>query len=274
MIQLMKIFSYLKSIWQNKSLRNFLVLVIITLLFLRQCNKISNLKQDLVQTENITNRSFNNYKAAQDSVRVLKLDNGNMVSTIKSYEFDIANLEEGQKDLIKRYSKALGLNKDLSKINTMLAAEIKIKDSILADLSVTKIDSLTDLVKFNKFDDFGSGNTRLLKGSMFVYRDVNNILYRDPVFAIKQEISLFAAIENIEGQDEIKISTKYPGLTITDIENISLINTKLNQRNEKTAGWSVGFGVGYGVNLNNNQVISYGPSLGVGLFYSPKWLRF
>ena len=109
---------------------------------------------------------------------------------------------------------------------------------------------------------------------MYVYRDSNHISYRDPNFSISQEMSLFAAIENVDGQDEIKISTSYPGLTITDIENINMINTKLNQRNEKTAGWSVGFGIGYGVNLNNNQVISYGPSLGVGLFWSPKWLRF
>lgn len=272
----MKIFSYLKSIWQNKSLRNFLVLVIITLLFLRQCNKISNLKQDLVQTENITNRSFNNYKAAQDSVRVLKLDNGNLVFTIKSYEFDIANLEDKQKALIKRYHKALDLNKDLDKIKSLLSVEIKIKDSIVADLLVTKIDSLTDLVRFNKFDNFGKndGNTRLLQGSMYVYKDSNNILYRDPIFAINKELVLFAAIVNVDGQDEIKITTDYPNLIIKDIENINMINTKLNQHNEKTAGWSVGFGVGYGVNLNNNQVISHGPSLGVGFFYSPKWLRF
>lgn len=244
------------------------------LFMLRQCNQISTLKQELVQTEESASRNFNNYKAAQDSVRVLKLDNGNMVSTIKSYEFDIANLEDEQEVLIKRYRKALGLNKDLDKVNTLLATEIEIKDSLLADLSVTKIDSLTDLIKFDKFDDFGNGNTRLLNGRMYVYRDSNHILYRDPSFVISQEMSLFAAIENINGQDEIKISTSYPGLVIKDIENINLINTKLNQRNEKTAGWSVGFGVGYGINLNNSQVVSYGPSLGIGLYYSPKWLRF
>lgn len=269
---LIKIYNFFKNL-DTKALA-FIIGALLMLFMLRQCNQISNLKQELVQTEESASRSFNNYKAAQDSIRVLELDNGNMVSTIKSYEFDIANLEDEQEVLIKRYRKALGLTKDLEKINTLLSAEIKIKDSLLADLSVTKIDSLTDLVEFNKFDDFGNGNTRLLQGSMYVYRDSNHILYRDPNFSISQEMSLFAAIENVDGQDEIKISTSYPGLTITDIENINLINTKLNQRNEKTAGWSVGFGIGYGVNLNNNQVISYGPSLGVGLFYSPKWLRF
>lgn len=83
-----------------------------------------------------------------------------------------------------------------------------------------------------------------------------------------------AAIEDNDGYNELKISTGYPGLTISDIENINLINTKLNQRNEKKAGWGIGVGVGYGINLNNNQVISTGPSIGIGVYWSPKWLRF
>jgi len=277
MLQLNIALKFLKDIWQNKGLRNFLLIVIVVLLFLKQCNQISNLKQDVAQTEEKAERNFNNYKAARDTVRILELANGNQAATIKSYEFDIANLEDTQKKLIAKYRDALDLNKDLNKVNSLLSAEIKIKDSLLAELSVTRIDSLTDLVKFNKFDDFGSGNTRLLNGSMTVFRDGNRLLYRDPIFSIEQELSLFASIEDVDGQDEVKITTQYPGLTITNIENINLINTKLNQRAEKaakTAGWSVGIGVGYGVNLNNNQVISYGPSLGIGLFWSPKWLRF
>lgn len=277
MLQLKAALGFIKGIWENKGLRNFLLILIAVLLFLKQCNQISNLKQEIVQTEETATRNFNNYKAARDTVKILELANGNQASIIKGYEFDIANLEDSQEELIAKYRRALDINKDLNKVNSLLSAEIMIKDSLLAELSVTRVDSLTDLVKFSRFDDFGSGNTRELKGSMTVYRDGNRLLYRDPIFSIQQELSLFASIEEVDGQDAIKITTQYPGLTITDIENINLINTKLNQRAEKaakTAGWSVGIGVGYGVNLNNNQVISYGPSIGVGLFWSPKWLRF
>jgi len=83
-----------------------------------------------------------------------------------------------------------------------------------------------------------------------------------------------AAIEDNKGYDEIKISTSYPGLNISNIENINLINTRLNKKQKKKAGWSVGVGFGYGINLNNNQVISTGPSIGLGVYYSPSWLRF
>lgn len=274
MITFKKLIDLFFSIWSNKNLRNFILIAIVFLFTLNQCNRISNLKNELALSEQNTQRALNNYRASKDSVRTLLLDNGYMISTIKSYEFDIANLEDEQEALIKRYREALGLNKDLEKINTLLATEIEIKDSLLADLSVTKIDSLTDLVEFNKFDDFGNGNTRLLRGNMYVYRDSNHILYRDANFYILQEMSLFAAIENIEGQDEIKISTSYPGLTIKNIENINLINNRLNQINQKSTNWSIGLGVGYGININNTHAINHGPNLSIGLFYSPKWLRF
>ena len=276
MITLTYVLDKLKAIWQNKQLRNFLIIVLVALLFLKQCNQISNLKREVDQVEETADRNFNNYKAAQDTVRLLELKNGKQAATIKSYEFDIANLEEEQHGLIAKYRGVLDINKDLNKVNTLLSADIKIKDSLLAAISVERIDSITDKVTFDRFDDFGHGNTRNLAGSMFVYRDGDNLLYRDAIFSIQQEMSLYAAIEDADGdsQDEIKITTDYPGIIITDIENINLINSKLNQKYEKKSGWSIGLGVGYGVNLNNNQVISYGPSLGIGLFWSPKWLRF
>ena len=83
-----------------------------------------------------------------------------------------------------------------------------------------------------------------------------------------------AAIENIDGADRLKLSTSYPGIEIKDIENINLINTRLNRKVQKKSGWSIGIGVGYGINLNNNQVISTGPSIGLGVYWSPKFLRF
>jgi hypothetical protein len=96
----------------------------------------------------------------------------------------------------------------------------------------------------------------------------------DSKFELTQTLSLMAAIENIDGADRLKLSTSYPGIEIKDIENINLINTRLNRKVQKKAGWSIGIGVGYGINLNNNQVISTGPSIGLGVYWSPKFLRF
>ena len=76
MITLTYVLDKLKAIWQNKQLRNFLIIVLVALLFLKQCNQISNLKREVDQVEETANRNFNNYKAAQDTVRLLELKNG------------------------------------------------------------------------------------------------------------------------------------------------------------------------------------------------------
>ena len=84
---------------------------------------------------------------------------------------------------------------------------------------------------------------------------------------------------NVHSLDNYEIGLKeneQPGCHyhIGDIENINLVNSRLNRKDQKKSRWLVGFGVGYGVNLNNNQVISTGPSIGLGIYWSPKFLRF
>jgi hypothetical protein len=111
-------------------------------------------------------------------------------------------------------------------------------------------------------------------GNMFITKLPNGFNYSGATFDIGQKISLLAAIETVDGADQLKLSTAYPGLTFSNIENINLINTRLNQKPVKKGGFAIGVGLGYGINLNNNQVISTGPSIGFGLYYSPKWLRF
>lgn len=267
----------IKNISLSRTALTFIAGAIFVLLFLKQCNTISSLKQEVKTAEASANRNYNNYLVSKDSVRVLKSKNGDMISTIKGYEFDIANLTEDQKKLIKKYNGVLNLNKDLNKINSLLRAEIRIKDSLLAEASVVVIDSTTSKINFKKYDDFGKGNTRSLNGSTIVSYDRLNGRFNvigPNQFNIEQTLTLSAAVEEVDGFNTIKIATSYPGLTIGNIENINLINSKLNQRAEKKAGWSIGVGVGYGINLNNNQVISVGPSIGLGLYWSPKFLRF
>lgn len=263
-----------KNILSNKNTLTFVLGALIVLLFLRQCNQTENLKQELELVQETSDRNFNNYLASKDSVNQLIAENGNLISKIRSYEFDINDLKDDQDELVLKYRKALNLNKDLNKVNTLLSADIDIKDSLLANVTSSEIDSTTTKLTFSKFDDFGNGNSRNLMGNMLITKYDTGFNYGNASFDIEHSISLLAAIERINGADQLKISTSYPGLSFSNIENINLINTKLNQKPKMKGGWSVGIGIGYGINLNNNQVISTGPSIGLGLYYSPKWLRF
>jgi hypothetical protein len=265
----------IKNILSNKTLVTFIAGALFVMLFLRQCSQISNLKQDVKFAQEDADRNLNNFKAAQDSVTVLRNDNGDQLAQIRSYEFDLSNLQESQKDLTNKYKKVLALNKDLKEVNSLISANLEIKDSLNVTTTTETIDTTTTKVNFSSSQDFGNGNSRSLSGfSTFKY-DLGKFEVVDTKFELTQTLSLMAAIEAGEdGADRLKLSTSYPGLEIKDIENINLVNTRLNRQAEKKSRWMVGFGVGYGINLNNDQVISTGPSIGLGLYWSPKFLQF
>ena len=264
----------LKDISINRTTVTFVIGFVFALLFLQQCNRNASLKQKVDTITRDSERNLNNYIAARDTIRTVITKNGDLISEIGSYEFDISNLNQEQESLINKYKKVLDINSDLNRVNSLLSTTINIKDSIIANSNISIVDSNNSRLTFTKFDDFGSGNTRNLSGELLITKIDTGFIYGDPLIRLSQTMKLSAAIEEVDGLTQLKISTRYPGITISDIENINLINNKLNQRNKKKAGWSIGVGVGYGINLNNNQVISTGPSIGVGLYYSPKWLRF
>jgi hypothetical protein len=237
--------------------------------------RLRNLEQQVKIANENTQREINNAEAAKDSVRIIKGENGKLTYTIKSYEFDIANLRADQKALTDKYVKALSLNKKLEGVNSLLMVDIEVKDSVIASLRSTKIDSVTTRFDFNATDDWQNGNSRKITGFLNVKRGLDNSLTAtNPILTLEQRIKLLASIEEKDGIQSVKITTDYPGLSFNDIENINLINNKLNQKPEKKAGWSVGVGVGYGVMLSPSQIVTVGPTIGLNLIWSPKWLRF
>ena len=265
---------FIKKIFGNKNTLTFVLGALFVLLFLRQCDQVSSLKQDVKYAKEDANISLNNMLASQDSVSVLTNKYGDQVAQIRSYKVDLSIKDNELIKMTNKYKRALDLNDDLSSVNSLISAELEIKDSLLANTSVTQIDSTTAEVKYESFKDYGSGNSRSLFGTSTLKYDFGQFRVLDSKFELKQTLSLFAAIESVDGADKLKLSTSYPGIEIKDIENINLINTRLNRKLEKKSGWSIGIGVGYGINLNNNQVISTGPSIGLGVYWSPKFLRF
>lgn len=266
-----------KYIPTNKTTVQFIALVILVLLLMQQCSKNSTLKQDVETAQMVANRNFNNYKASQDTIKFERNRNGELVAVKLAYEFDINTLTAENKRVIADYQKALGLNKDLKGVNSLLRAEIKVKDSIInAQSSVVNTSDSTATVSISDEKKWDKYNWRTFNGTVDLLRNkkTNNLTVLSNKFNFEQGIELKAAIINEDGVNKLKITSPSPGVLFTNIENINLVNDKLNQKAEKKSGWSVGVGVGYGINLNNNQVISVGPSINVGLMWSPKWLRF
>lgn len=250
---------------------------ILVLFMLQQCNTISSLKEDLNKSKERAENNLNNYIALTDTVKYYENKNGDLIAEVKSYVFTVEDFKKANYKLLDKYILALNLNKDLKGINSLLKTEINLKDSLLANSTIQIINDTTKRIKFAKTDNFGKGNTRNIKGSVDVFETKDTSYVSNTKIIIDQNVTLLASLETTKNGNIVKITSEYPGLKINSIENINLINNKLNANNtniDKKAGWSIGMGIGYGINLNNNQKISYGPSINLGLYWSPKWLRF
>lgn len=273
MITLIKILDWFRSL--DKKALAFIGGAVLVLFMMQQCNRISDLKYEIEQVEIEAENNLNNYIAANDSVRYFRTLNGDMVAQVSSYQFTVQDLQRANSNLFKKYKRTLQLNRELEGVKNLLQSELEIKDSIIASASSTRLNDSTDLIEFSDYKDFGDGNSRDLAGSLIVTKLDSALIASDVRIRTSQSITLRAAVEEIDGRDQVKISTSYPGLTISSIENINLINNKLNESPyQKKAGWSVGIGVGYGVMLNNGQNLGFGPTIGAHLIWSPKWLRF
>lgn len=255
----------------------FIGVVILVLLLLQQCNSNASLKREIKQVQMVADRELNNYKAGQDTIRIERNKNGQLVAQKLAYEFDINSLTDSNKKAIADYQRALNLTKNIKNINSLLRTEIRVKDSIINSKGtvITLTDS-TSTIKFDDVKNWDKYNWRRFNGTLDVLRNkkTNSLSVTSSRFDFEQGIELKAAILNENGVNSLKITTPYPGIEFTNIENINLVNDKLNQKNEKKAGFSIGIGAGYGINLTPNSVITVGPQIGIGLYWSPKWLRF
>ena len=258
----------------NKNTIIFAILAILVFSLLQQCNSNQNLKREIAQVQRVSDRNLNNYKALQDTINLEKNRYNDLVSSIRSFEYDINTLTDENKRLIRKYNKQLNINSELENVNNLLSTTLTVKDSIInANGAVTVVEDTikVDVADENNFDKY---NWRRFNGRISLLRDSSSYSLFSSKFSIEQGIGLRAAIIDENGYEKLKITTPYKGVTFTNIENINLVNDRLNKKYEKKAGWSLGVGFQYGINLNNNQVISTGPSIGIGLYWSPKFLKF
>jgi hypothetical protein len=259
----------------SKNTLIFIGVLVFLLIFLQQCNSNSKLKRELENTKKISERTFNNYKASLDTLRIVRGQNGQLIAERLSYVYDINSLTDENKKQIEQYKEALDLNKKLKGVNSLLSAQLKIKEQIINSKNdVVKVNDSIYKINFSDSKNWDKYNWRQFNASLDIKSSKNDLSVIGSDFNWKQGVQLKAAVLEENGINTLRITSSYPGLEFTDIENISLVNDKLNQKPVKKTGWSVGIGAGFGLNLTPNQVITVGPQIGIGLYWSPKWLRF
>jgi hypothetical protein len=259
---------------QNYNSIKYILLIVFVMLFLHQCNQIQQLKTEIKQVEVVADRNYNNLIASQDSIKTYIDENNNLVSQIKSFEFDINDNNLKNKTLLKKYSSVLNENKKLKSINTLISTELNIRDSIINSQSDIVQDSTSITIKFNDEKKWDTYNWRTFNGQLKLIKNESKYSILNSKFNFDQGISLKTSIINENGRNILKITTPYDRIKFTDIENINLVNDKLNPILQRPKNWSIGIGIQYGININIDQFVSNGISVGIGVQYSPNWLRF
>lgn len=271
----------LNSVYNLVTNRLFLLGVIVVLIFLsiRQCEKSGNMEMEI-------KREHNNYLASMDSVRIIKKDRDRLIVEKSQMELKISELSEEQKELIKK----LGL-KPTGGGAPSVVTEIKI---VYVDRFInvpTKVEKDKDgkeSITFTHSPKMNGKNSLTISGKIPYTLDIiKSPEKEDLVFAklnpgvaeldIKQNIDLVTGIYRDPKTKRLmtRVSTEYPGITFSDVNSFSIIDTKENRDALKGERKPFGLGINLGLGIAGNQNGIYpGIYMGVGIHYSPRFLQF
>ncbi len=224
-----------------------------------------------------------NIAALQDSVRVLKDENGKLEFAKASYSMELSELEKTNITLANE----LKINKNkvatLVSTNITLKEEIDEKDATIAsnqkerDDLKTKMDELGNLTKPNEIDwnwDYTKEGLEFkLKGlnTFLVQTKDKNIFiknYENKITEIETKLNLMVGVrynEDLKVWEAYSKST-YQNLKI-DIE--SYIDQDIFFKSTKNSDvWVVSLYGGYGINSSNSlNTLEFGPSIGISVGY-------
>lgn len=207
----------------------------------------------------------NNIKAEQDSIRTLKFENGILSQKLSFQYVNDKDFINQKPEIAKEFKKELNL-KNLENVENLTKISSNVKDTIKPTIIFYTNNDKSINFNIEKYNDFGNNNTRLLKGYIN-YKNKDSI---DSQFTLEQNITYHSAIvQNKDGQKEFKITTDYPGVKFTEINNYEL-NSLLNIKKSKNKHiWGFGITAGW-VLMQKNNTIQSGPGVAVGLTFSPK----
>ena len=253
----------------------YILIIVFVLAFVYQCDKTNQLKTRLKATKVVAQRNLNNYKASLDTIDTLRNVKGDLVSSVRSFEFEVNNLSTKNKKLLEDVRRTLNVNQKLTNIKNTLNARLEIKDSLLeATTQITYQNKDSIQLNINDQKKWDKYNWRKLNADITLNKKDNLFTVTNSSFLLEQGLSLQAAVIDIDGRKELKISTPYPGINFTQIKNVNIVNDKLNPALQESKNWGLGIGLQYGLDLNTNQSFNTGATIGIGIYYSPTWLRW
>ena len=190
----------------NKNTLIFIGVSLFVLLFLRQCNQIENLKIEIDNAQKISNINLNNYKASLDTIKFEKNKNEETIAKIRSYELEVSDLNKSKANLLKKYNNVLSINKDVEEINSVISADLEVKDSIINATSIITKEADTTTLSIFDNKEWDKYNWRSFDGSLRLRVNDSSFSLLSSEFNFSQGISLTAGIIKTTEGNSLKIT--------------------------------------------------------------------
>lgn len=264
---------------KNRQLISMGIIMTLIILLMTTCGRVSVLKGQVNTEKKETQRVKNNWEASLDSVEMLTGKNGNLIGRIDGYVLTLDELNKDYSDIKKEYEAEKGKPPIIitNTITQIKDTTIYVSTAIEGDSVITVSDSA----------NYGFGNLRYLSGRIPYSVDtvLNRIETSKGIFELEQSISLQTVLtrDKKTGKIEIQVSTQYPNIKFGQIKGAVIQDNKENRKVLKQARkeWGASMQVGFGAMLDMSEVnqsgivrLGYGPYVGFGIHYSPKWAQW
>lgn len=277
---------------KNRGVINLIAITILIMVILMQCSHSRGLQSDLDKQKTEMNRVTNNDEAKNAPIVQGKLNDTTWKAERLAIKITMKELKQSNADLLQGFE-------DFKKHNPKTIEKVTFHETerIVQVPVYVKLDSLgrSEFV-FNDTAKFADGNYRKLSGILpystllFNKKDSTQVninalgLYSKikperANFTIEQGIKLKVGLfeDPKTGKVKIAATTSYPGISFTQLEGSDIMSDEVSKKAARQfrKTWALGVHLGYGagVDLKTNQVF-FGPQLGIGLSYNPKWLQW
>jgi hypothetical protein len=268
----------------------FIVGLVAIILMQHSCN--GDLKKQLAEQKAEYERQQNNVEALKDTIRQGKINDTTLLAEKLALKLTLKELKEGYSDMLIGFEQ-------FKKQNPKVIEKITVNNyETIREVPVyAKMDSLGNgTMAFIDTAKFADGNYRNLKGvisyssKLFNKKDSSEIsfgklgVYNKVTsgvgnFVLDQGIKLKVGLFEDPKTHKVSIAatTSYPGIKFTQLEGADIMDDNESKKATKQfrRTWGVGLSLGYGatVDLKTSRV-AFGPQVGVGLHYTPKWLQW
>lgn len=256
------------------------LIVVLAFLFLKQCEATKDAKKE-------AERNYHNLLAEQDSVRVIESKLGNTIAEKSAFQLKYSELSSEQKELIERFE--LEVRK---KPGVVIQTELLYRDTSITVPVLATQDQNGGILSFQYKPTLPGKNMLSIGGKLDykikydsiidpsnngLYKYTQEILPGEAKLSIEQRIDLATALYRDPKTNRlyVRASTTFPGISFSEMQALDMVDDPATRKALKGERKSFGVGVlaGYGMTINQNGYSS-GPTIGLGVYYSPKWLQF